>query len=439
MKTKIFLTTTMLFLIIGVFSQTIELAFTAVENISYVQLDSIKVMNLSREGDTVLYYPDTILVLDYQSGIPETSINFKGFRVCPNYPNPVSDRTTVSIYVPDKDIVNIFVTDMPGHILLKTNRILEKGMHSFGFIPGKGNFYFFTAQWRGITRSIKIMKTATHSSRKVSLTYLGKRDALSKLKATGDIQNFRFKAGDTLLYIGYMDTLQSGRYDAPVASGIYPFQFAYNIPCPGTPTVEYEGQIYHTVQIFNQCWMKENLNVGTMIETPAEMTDNDVIEKYCNNNNPQNCETYGGLYQWDEMMQYGNSEGNRGICPPGWHIPADQEWKILEGAVDSYYGIGNNIWNEINPRGYDVGANLKTTSGWYLNGNGNDKFGFSVLPGASYRNENFWDPGATAYLWTATEYAPLHAWFHFITYDLNNASRMSNPKAYGFSVRCVKD
>ena len=87
--------------------------------------------------------------------------------------------------------------------------------------------------------------------------------------------------GDELLYICYMDTLQSGVLDSPEDNKSYTFQFATNIPCPGTPTVEYEGQIYNTIQIFSQCWLKENLNVGTMIQGGVGMSDNGLVEKYC--------------------------------------------------------------------------------------------------------------------------------------------------------------
>ena len=85
--------------------------------------------------------------------------------------------------------------------------------------------------------------------------------------------------------------------DSPSTNQTYTFQFASNIPCPGVPTVTYEGQVYNTIQIFGQCWLKENLNVGTMINGEDEMTDNGIIEKYCYYNDQANCDTYGGLYQ----------------------------------------------------------------------------------------------------------------------------------------------
>src|SRR4030042_3367115 len=87
-----------------------------------------------------------------------------------------------------------------------------------------------------------------------------------------------------------------------------------------------DGQVYKVVKIENQWWMQENLNTGILIDNSKDAADNSVIEKYCYNNDNNNCSVYGGLYQWNEMMGYSNSDnGNpgitQGICPAGWHLP----------------------------------------------------------------------------------------------------------------------
>src|SRR5665647_1782373 len=104
-------------------------------------------------------------------------------------------------------------------------------------------------------------------------------------------------------------------------------------PCPGVPTVDYGGKTYHTVQIGSQCWLKENLDVGIMIDSVTEPGNNGVIEKYCYNNNAANCTTYGGLYKWNEAMEYVTTPGIKGICPPGWHIPTHTELQKLDTTV----------------------------------------------------------------------------------------------------------
>jgi uncharacterized protein (TIGR02145 family) len=440
MKAKIILVSLLIITGLMAFGQrtNIELTFTAENNGTHVQLDSIKVMNRIQGGDTVLYYPDTVLVLDYSVGIPEPNRNAEGFQVFQNYPNPVTDQTTISLYVPEKDKVSMMVTDILGRIVIQAERLLENGTHSFRFTPGNGNINFFTAQWRGNSSSIKILQAASHAYGSGSLEYIGSETLSSQLKATNDIQSFSFSIGDELLYIGYADGLQSGMLDAPEESQTYIFQFATNIPCPGTPTVEYEGQVYNTIQVFSQCWLKENLNVGTMIMDPQNQTDNGTIEKYCYNNEPDSCTNYGGLYQWNEMMQYSTQQGAQGICPPGWHLPTDEEWKVLEGAVDSQYGIGDPEWDTWGACGSDASENLKSTSGWNGNGNGTDLYGFSGLP-CGHGGFISAGLGEEAYLWTSTECQDEDAWNRVLIFDQYFIWRDKYYQFNGYSVRCLRD
>jgi uncharacterized protein (TIGR02145 family) len=209
-------------------------------------------------------------------------------------------------------------------------------------------------------------------------------------------------------------------------------------PCPGIPTVTYEGQVYNTALIDNQCWLKENLNVGEMINANTNQANNGVIEKYCYDNDSANCDEYGGLYKWSEMMEYASTQGVQGICPPGWHIPTNDEWYILEGTVDSQYPVGHPIWNPYGFQGYDAGLNLKSTSGWYFKGNGTDLFGFSAFPGGKYyyiygfiglgSNGTFWSSTNSTRPWSRDLYE------HSDGVDINN----NNPDN-GRSVRCLKD
>ena len=439
MKIKTLLTLIMLVLTISVSGQSITLTFTAVDNTAYTQLNSIKVMNRTQGVDTTLSWPDTVLVLYSPQGLPEISSDVGSFQVFQNYPNPVKDITTISMYVPDKDAVIITITDVIGRVIHTSERVLPEGYHSFRFTPGSGSLFILTAQYRGNCSSIKILNAADGIDRAGSLEYISGQ-FLPQIKAVEAVQDFSFTVGDTLLYIGYTNTLQSGMLDAPEASETYTFQFATNIPCPGTPTVTYEGQVYNTIQVFSQCWLKENLNVGTMIQGAEEMTDNGIMEKYCYNNEPGYCNTYGGLYQWNEMMQYTIQQGAQGICPQGWHLPTDEEWKVLEGAVDSQYRIGDNTWDINGIRGYDVGANLKTTSGWYANGNGTDLYGFSVLPGGRRHSDgSFFEMGEFGFIWASTEDSNLYSRFRSFAYLGPTTARGVWSKLYGYSVRCIRD
>jgi len=101
----------------------------------------------------------------------------------------------------------------------------------------------------------------------------------------------------------------------------------------GASKVNYVGKDYNTVVIGSQCWFKENLDAGTLITSwPA---NNGIIEKYCYNNVLDSCTIYGGLYMWHEAMQYVTTEGAKGICPAGWHMPKESEFQALINFVDS--------------------------------------------------------------------------------------------------------
>jgi len=125
-------------------------------------------------------------------------------------------------------------------------------------------------------------------------------------------------------------------YNAEVSSPVWSFTTDTPVNDMGTFTDIRDNRVYKTVKILDKIWMAENLNVGTMIHasTGGENGDgyqrnNGRAEKFCYRNEPANCDLYGGLYQWDEALNYFYAEGATGICPPGWHLPTSAEWNEL--------------------------------------------------------------------------------------------------------------
>ena len=227
---------------------------------------------------------------------------------------------------------------------------------------------------------------------------------------------------------GYLVGLSSG------SGGTPPF-----VNC-GDILTDIDGNTYNTVEIGAQCWIKENLKVGTMINGSQDMSDNGIIEKYCYDNDSANCSTYGGLYQWDEAMQYVTTAGTQGICPDGWHLPTDEEWKQLEGEVDSQYGYPDPEWDGSGWRGYDAGLNLKATSGWNYGGNGTDLYGFGALPGGlRYADGSFYSLGDHGGWWSSSEGSGSDAWSRSLYYDRDGSGRYDGNKSSGRSVRCLQD
>lgn len=192
-------------------------------------------------------------------------------------------------------------------------------------------------------------------------------------------------------------------------------------PCPGIPTVTYSGKTYNTVQIGNQCWFKENLDVGTMIQSDTsgfQQTDNGVIEKYCYDNNEANCDTYGGLYEWTEVMQYVTTEGTQGICPDGWHIPTKGEWQTLQTYIGNQ--AATLAYERANTSGFSA---LFAGSRQAYDGN------FSYLGYVA----------GFAFFWSSTTENGSYAYDMNLYYNYSIIFIIPSKKDYGYSVRCLKD
>lgn len=179
-----------------------------------------------------------------------------------------------------------------------------------------------------------------------------------------------------------------------------------------------DNQIYKIVTIGNQTWFAENLNYKTN-------------NSRCYQNNSSICQTYGRLYNFDDA--YYRS------CPEGWHLPSDNEWKILEGKTDSKFPVGDNEWDKEQPRGSDVGSSLKDDSGWSPY-NGNDSFNFNALAGG-YIN----DRGKDMFLkemgawWTSTPYNNNNAWLRKLYGQWPASGRYTGNTKSFLSIRCVKN
>lgn len=451
MKTKILLTVLALGLIISVFGQKamIELTFTAENQGQYVQLDSILIENFTQSADTTLYAPDTVLALvfHYVSISDNEPIGKNNFTVSQNYPNPFNDQTTINIYMPEKEKIEISIRDILGRELGYYENILNKGNHKFTFYPGNEKFYLCIVNGEHASHTIKMIN-ASNSAKSASqckIIYTSCNETKSNFKHQKANNNFVFYPGDELRYTGFAKTIIDANgsdiiEDAPEANELYEFDITEGIPCPGMPTITYGLKVYNTVLIGSQCWLKESLNIGTMIFGVQSQLDNGTIEKYCFDDNPSNCNTYGGLYQWGEAMNYSSQIGAQGICPSGWHIPSDEEWKQLEGEVDTQYGYPDPEWDGIDYRGFDVGERLKSQSSWENNGNGTDFFGFSALATGARRFDGvFLSTGIYSGIWSSTEADPDGPWYRYMESYSSQVARTHNLSSMGRPVRCVLD
>ena len=228
--------------------------------------------------------------------------------------------------------------------------------------------------------------------------------------------------------IYYWRVIAKEEDDGQSTSGpIWKFTTAISMgyPCPGTTTVEYAGKVYNTIKIGLQCWLKENIDVGVMISGNLEQNDNHIIEKYCYNNDTINCDTYGGLYHWNEAMQYTTIEGARGICPPGWHIPTFAEFQTLAAMVG------------------DDGNALKAIGQGEGNGEGTNTSGFSaLLSGIRYYGGQFFSLNSVTDFWSSqrSECSGFGWGYCYYPLQLNSSTNyinLSYQPEEGRSLRCL--
>lgn len=209
---------------------------------------------------------------------------------------------------------------------------------------------------------------------------------------------------------------------------------------------------YSWVQIGEQIWMAENLKYLPSVVGPGTGSNS---EAYCYvygyggtsisaAKATENYATYGVLYNWTAAMNGAessdaNPSGVQGICPDGWHLPSDAEWKQLE----MYLGMSETDVNSTGWRGTVEGGKLKEagTTHWAdPNAGANNESGFTALPGGNRGSHGlFYGFRDDGYWWSSTESGTYDAWYRRLGYDSSSVGRYFVNKSMGFSVRCLRD
>ena len=199
----------------------------------------------------------------------------------------------------------------------------------------------------------------------------------------------------------------------------------------GTIT-DIDGNPYSIVRIGNQWWMAENLKVTHYRngEVIPNVTDNNTWSNFATgaccsyDNDDNNVETYGRLYNWHAVND------SRGIAPEGWHVPSDEEWKVLaeylggkEVAGGKMKESGTEHWNE---------PNINATN----------ESGFLALPGGCRKKDGIYHLFfSSAYFWSSTAFDESRAISRGLLSENSELGRnyYFSYKKNGFSIRCVKN
>jgi uncharacterized protein (TIGR02145 family) len=251
---------------------------------------------------------------------------------------------------------------------------------------------------------------------------------------------------DTIYYVRAYAT-------SSVGTG-YSDQASFRTKAGLEPVTDYEGNVYQTVQIGYRVWMAENLKStrysdGTaipLVEGESEWENlGDDGKAYCwYDNNADTGVIYGAIYSWAAAMNGAedtddNPSKVQGVCPTGWHMPSDSEWKELE----IYLGMDPSDADATGYRGTDEGGKLKdtdTTLWWQTNVGATNESGFSAIPGGQRGNSGvFYQLGAQAWFWTATEARKNLIWTRYLLFYRSDIYRYDYYKNFGFSIRCIRD
>jgi uncharacterized protein (TIGR02145 family) len=211
--------------------------------------------------------------------------------------------------------------------------------------------------------------------------------------------------------------------------------------CPGSQVIDANENIYNTVAIGTQCWMKENLKVtkyNNGDDIPDETANTSgwrtlitgARTEYVAAGVTGYVSTYGYLYNW-----YAATD-SRKICPTGWHVPTDSDWnklvKYLHSAADTTANSST--------QSSSAGALMKKNDVLWTTNTGTNSSGFSALPGG-YRDYDgsFTNVCCSAFFWSATASDSSNAWYRTL-YDYDSSvDRYIYFKSVGASVRCLKD
>lgn len=224
--------------------------------------------------------------------------------------------------------------------------------------------------------------------------------------------------------------------------------------CPNASTVtDYDGNVYHTVQLGTQCWMKENLRTTHYSEgTPILLGNTNSTEtpyRYYPHNDPNEVQTYGYLYNWSAVMNGASSSfsipsGIQGICPTGWHVPSNNEWRLLMNYLytqsDYFCNSPTNIAKSLAD---NMGWNISTTTCTAgMNMNSNNTTNFGARPAGYYLSGYNSDFGNMSLFWSATNYNSYYklSYSFVITNNIPYIRNVENRNYQaGLSVRCIKD
>lgn len=445
---------------------TTTLTFTARKtNYDWLKLDSVIIRNLDREWEETIIWSDTLLILTHSTYIDDFSLH--EFRFYQTGSNPFNGNTSVCLSLPVAEKVNLQLTNLHGKVILEWSGFLSEGIHQFQLTLSAPQLHILSCYAHKSKQSIKLVNT-TKGNNSNRIDYVGAVSTPHHLFSnTKGISSNIFYPGDEMEYTGYC-VQERVSYNTSITQNqwsddtiTFVFPVIESKTCAQIPFVsDFEGNIYTTVQIGKQCWLRENLKStiyadGEPLILGDTIHDHDIPFYYRYAHSDSIAAIYGMLYTWAAAMR-GNAPASdsmhvQGVCPNGWHIPTDEEWCEMEFVLApnsdcedpvSYFGGSDFLAQQLcAPRLWasDNATRQNMPGYWNTDSLNFNTSGFSALPAGQYEHGAFFGLQWGAMFWTATEYEfnNLDAMRRYIYTNNTGVNRLKKEKCHGFSVRCV--
>lgn len=419
-----------MFAIINLQAQNYYIDFTA--SGTTTTLDSVFVENLTQGTSLTLQGSDT-LHLYGTAGISSHGNNSSELKI---YPNPFNETSHFEFYSETPTIAGIDVYDVVGKHIVQLRQNIQKGDNIFeisGFPTGHYQLIVKTEIWHKSASFISLNTGNQNPQIELKSTFLSEGILKSTTKSAKNIIQMPYTTGDEMRFVGFSGQLSETLNDEPISSKTIDFLFT-STSCGNNITFNYNGAsvTYGTVLSNGRCWLDRNLGATQVATSSTDAnayghlyqwgrgTDGHQIRTSGTISTLSNSDTPGHAnfilapsspYDWRTPQNPNLWQGVSGVnnpCPTGWRVPTEAEWNTERLS-----------WSTNNSAGA-FASPLK-------------------LPVAGVRSGSdgsLSDVGSFGGYWSSTVGGASSRVLGFFSSD---ASMHNGGRAYGFSVRCLKD
>lgn len=463
MKTKIILSLLSFFFVPTIWAQDVTVYIQAKVDNNAISLDTIILENLSSHCRAILsQLPSSVTIykIDLLNGKLIYSTNDKQRLLGIFFEQGTFGIHRIQILLFKDEIYSFTVYSLSGQLLGKAKYYCHTGKNQIEVSIGSVPFGILAVNGESFSDCFKCSGNTTSES-EVSFSYsFSNKNVDIPLNVVSSITSsslfdFIYTPGDKVRF----SVIKTGLY--PNHRSLIPKNkdsifIPIVRPCDEQPSViDYDGNIYHTVRLGNQCWIRENIKSVHYSEgTPlingsvTANTCNDYSTKYWFDyeNDTTLTSIYGRLYTGAAILNSSTFPSKfdtghyQGICPIGWHIPNEEEWLDLE----AFLGMGVERFTPNRWRGTCQGNNLKEadTIHWKFVNDGTDDYGFHALPsGVRNCDGTFSYLGIAVVFWagTADNIGSNWLFYRMLTNSMSNIYQSSSQANQGYSCRCIRN